>query len=56
MVKAGNGAWFDGRRPRRLQSLLQELQIIRNTRTALQYKSARACPRYASPAYCSMAA
>jgi curli production assembly/transport component CsgG len=44
LVKAGGGAWFDVAERADLQPLLQERQIIQNTRTALQGKSAQNLP------------
>ena len=44
LLKAGNGAWFDVAERADLQSLLQERQIIQNTRTALQGKGAQSLP------------
>ena len=44
LLKAGNGAWFDVAERADLQSLLQERQIIQNTRTALQGKGAQNLP------------
>ena len=44
LVKAGNGAWFDVAERADLQSLLQERQIIQNTRTALHGKNAQSLP------------
>ena len=44
LVKAGGGAWFDVAERADLQSLLQERQIIQNTRTALMGKNAQSLP------------
>jgi len=44
LVKAGGGAWFDVAERADLQPLLQERQIIQNTRTALQGKNAQSLP------------
>ena len=44
LVKAGGGAWFDVAERADLQSLLQERQIIQNTRTALMGKRAQSLP------------
>jgi curli production assembly/transport component CsgG len=44
LVKAGGGAWFDVAERADLQPLLQERQIIQNTRTALQGKNATSLP------------
>lgn len=44
LIKAGGGAWFDVAERADLQPLLQERQIIQNTRTALQGKNAQALP------------
>jgi curli production assembly/transport component CsgG len=44
LVKAGNGAWFDVAERGGLQPLLQERQIIQNTRTALNGKNAESLP------------
>lgn len=44
LVKAGDGAWFDVAERADLQPLLQERQIIQNTRTALQGKNAESLP------------
>src|ERR1700710_2325316 len=41
LLKAGNGAWFDVAERADLQPLLQERQIIQNTRTALMGKKAQ---------------
>src|SRR6201995_6005212 len=43
-VKAGGGAWFDVAERADLQPLLQERQIIQNTRTALDGKKAQNLP------------
>jgi curli production assembly/transport component CsgG len=44
LTKAGGGAWFDVAERADLQSLLQERQIIQNTRTALMGKNAPSLP------------
>jgi curli production assembly/transport component CsgG len=44
LVKAGGGAWFDVAERADLQPLLQERQIIQNTRTALEGKKAPSLP------------
>lgn len=44
LVKAGGGAWFDVAERADLQSLLQERQIIQNTRTALMGAKAQSLP------------
>ncbi|NOJ47659.1 CsgG/HfaB family protein [Bradyrhizobium archetypum] len=44
LVKAGGGAWFDVAERADLQSLLQERQIIQNTRTALMGSKAQSLP------------
>ncbi|KRR03118.1 curli production assembly protein CsgG [Bradyrhizobium valentinum] len=44
LVKAGGGAWFDVAERADLQSLLQERQIIQNTRTALMGNKAQSLP------------
>ncbi len=44
LIKAGGGAWFDVAERADLQPLLQERQIIQNTRTALQGKNAQSLP------------
>ncbi|NOJ43671.1 CsgG/HfaB family protein [Bradyrhizobium australiense] len=44
LVKAGGGAWFDVAERADLQSLLQERQIIQNTRTALIGNKAQSLP------------
>ena len=44
LVKAGGGAWFDVAERADLQPLLQERQIIQNTRTALDGKKASSLP------------
>lgn len=44
LVKAGGGRWFDVAERADLQSLLQERQIIQNTRTALMGKNAQSLP------------
>jgi len=44
LVKAGGGAWFDVAERADLQSLLQERQIIQNTRTALMGDKAQSLP------------
>ena len=44
LIKAGGGLWFDVAERADLQSLLQERQIIQNTRTALQGKGAQNLP------------
>jgi curli production assembly/transport component CsgG len=44
LVKAGGGAWFDVAERADLQSLLQERQIIQNTRTALMGTKAQNLP------------
>lgn len=44
LVKAGNGLWFDVAERGGLQPLLQERQIIQNTRTALNGKNAESLP------------
>lgn len=44
LVKAGGGAWFDVAERADLQSLLQERQIIQNTRTALMGNKAQNLP------------
>jgi curli production assembly/transport component CsgG len=43
-VKAGGGAWFDVAERADLQPLLQERQIIQNTRTALDGRKAQSLP------------
>lgn len=44
LVKAGDGLWFDVAERGGLQPLLQERQIIQNTRTALNGKNAESLP------------
>jgi curli production assembly/transport component CsgG len=44
LLKAGRGAWFDVAERADLQPLLQERQIIQNTRTALMGKRAQSLP------------
>jgi curli production assembly/transport component CsgG len=44
LLKAGGGEWFDVAERADLQPLLQERQIIQNTRTALQGKNAQSLP------------
>jgi curli production assembly/transport component CsgG len=44
LVKAGGGAWFNVAERADLQPLLQERQIIQNTRTASQGKNAESLP------------
>src|ERR1700744_4958182 len=44
VVKAGNGAWFDVSERNDLQPLLQERQIIQNTRTAIDGDKAQTLP------------
>lgn len=44
LTKAGNGAWFDVVERNELQSLLQERQIIQNTRAAVLGKGADSLP------------
>jgi len=44
VVKAGNGAWFDVAERADLQPLLQERQIIQNTRTAIDGDKAQSLP------------
>jgi curli production assembly/transport component CsgG len=44
VLKAGGGAWFDVAERADLQSLLQERQIIQNTRTALMGSKAQNLP------------
>lgn len=44
LVKAGGGAWFDVAERADLQPLLQERQIIQNTRNALEGKKAPSLP------------
>jgi curli production assembly/transport component CsgG len=44
LLKAGGGEWFDVVERADLQPLLQERQIIQNTRTALQGKGAQSLP------------
>ena len=44
LVKAGGGLWFDVAERGGLQPLLQERQIIQNTRTALNGKNAESLP------------
>lgn len=44
LVKAGGGKWFDVAERADLQSLLQERQIIQNTRTALGGRQAQSLP------------
>jgi curli production assembly/transport component CsgG len=44
LVKAGGGAWFDVAERADLQPLLQERQIIQNTRTALMGRGAQSLP------------
>jgi curli production assembly/transport component CsgG len=44
LTKAGGGAWFDVVERADLQPLLQERQIIQNTRTALMGKKAQSLP------------
>jgi curli production assembly/transport component CsgG len=44
LLKAGDGLWFDVAERADLQPLLQERQIIQNTRTALQGKNAQNLP------------
>jgi curli production assembly/transport component CsgG len=44
LIKAGGGAWFDVAERADLQPLLQERQIIQNTRTALMGKNAPSLP------------
>jgi len=43
-VKAGNGAWFDVAERNDLQPLLQERQIIQNTRSAIDGDKAQSLP------------
>src|SRR5271169_6336691 len=43
-VKAGGGAWFDVAERADLQPLLQERQIIQNTRTAIDGDKAQSLP------------
>jgi curli production assembly/transport component CsgG len=44
LLKAGGGQWFDVVERADLQPLLQERQIIQNTRTAMQGKGAQSLP------------
>jgi curli production assembly/transport component CsgG len=44
LTKAGNGAWFNVIERNDLQPLLQERQIIQNTRTAVEGKRAQGLP------------
>jgi curli production assembly/transport component CsgG len=44
VVKAGGGAWFDVAERADLQPLLQERQIIQNTRTAIEGDKAQSLP------------
>jgi curli production assembly/transport component CsgG len=44
LVKAGGGAWFDVAERNDLQPLLQERQIIQNTRTAIDGDKAQSLP------------